>query len=103
MYWISIWKESRVGTSLGLFICVIAFYDEWRGVSYCEIIMDNAEKKVKKLFDKRQWKFVMKVLQDNREQLINSYYKMLKGAMTESILLNLDEETSQIIPNRFQL
>ena len=66
-------------------------------------IMDNAEQKVKRLFDKNQWGCVMRVLKENREQLMDNYNKMLKGAMTEMILLNLDEETSQTIPARFQL
>ena len=64
--------------------------------------MDNAEKKVNKLFTKREWTFVMRVLAENREQLIKNYNDMLKGIMIESISLNLDEETYHTVPNMFK-
>ena len=65
-------------------------------------VMDNAEKKVAKLFKNKEWAFVMRVLSENQEMLINEYNCMMKGVLTERISLNLDEETYQTIPNIFR-
>lgn len=61
-------------------------------------VMDNAEKKAKKLFAK-EWDYVMTVIKNNQEKLIKQYNCMLKGAMPEKISLNLDFHWEVSVPN----
>lgn len=64
-------------------------------------VMDNANRKAKKLFGKK-WDYVLRVIRNNRDQLLKQYNDMLCGALPEKISLNLEDETESVIPNIFR-